>query len=650
MKKLLSLLLVAVCCLSATATDVTFVAGTTVGNNTSAQGADEMSLGGVTVSTTAGGFNCTGNAYRLAKNSVTTISCASNITKIVMTCLDKVGTSSYGGDGFTAMDGMTVSDDTKTVTWTGNATSVAFTAGGHQVRVSQIVVTISGEAGVTAPSFDPAPGTYYGAQTVTITSEDGATIYYTTNGTEPTTSSNVYSAPLNIAQTTTVKAFAVKGGKSSSVVTAEYVISSATTVANVAAFKALEDGAVAAINNKLNVYYTSGDNVYAKDETGYICLYTKSKNAAVKAYKAGDVIPAGIGGTKTTYRDYILEMADDFFNVQTATEHATVEPEVVGCNAVTTANVLHYIRINNVTITAQETASYFTVKDANGNECTAYGSSIPTGTFDYIIAMITVYGGNPQLTVIETAAPPTEIDNLGALPTEAYCVNYSITNPVTVIAQSGPQLYVKDESAFMLVYDNNSKLTHEYKNGDVVSGVNGSITIYNGLSELVPVNDFSEGVAGPAVEPEAYPIEEVSTDMMHQYIKLLSVTMDSVANSKGRNFTLTDDTGSIVMRINGFDVVAPTDLDGHVFNVTGFVALYTNKSGTTLQIYPTEIEDLTAGILGDLNGDGNVNTGDVSALYTALLAGSIESKYDLNLDGNVNTGDVSTLYSIILGN
>ena len=53
---------------------------------------------------------------------------------------------------------------------------------------------------------------------------------------------------------------------------------------------------------------------------------------------------------------------------------------------------------------------------------------------------------------------------------------------------------------------------------------------------------------------------------------------------------------------------------------------------------------------GDLNGDGNVNTGDVSALYTALLNGSTDAKYDLNGDGNVNTGDVSTLYSIILGN
>lgn len=54
-------------------------------------------------------------------------------------------------------------------------------------------------------------------------------------------------------------------------------------------------------------------------------------------------------------------------------------------------------------------------------------------------------------------------------------------------------------------------------------------------------------------------------------------------------------------------------------------------------------------IRGDINGDGQVNTGDVSELYRALLSGSTDSKYDLNGDGSVNTGDVSALYKIILG-
>ena len=51
---------------------------------------------------------------------------------------------------------------------------------------------------------------------------------------------------------------------------------------------------------------------------------------------------------------------------------------------------------------------------------------------------------------------------------------------------------------------------------------------------------------------------------------------------------------------------------------------------------------------GDINADGNVNTGDVSTLYAAILAGNTDSRFDINGDGNVNTGDVSALYALIL--
>ena len=53
---------------------------------------------------------------------------------------------------------------------------------------------------------------------------------------------------------------------------------------------------------------------------------------------------------------------------------------------------------------------------------------------------------------------------------------------------------------------------------------------------------------------------------------------------------------------------------------------------------------------GDLNGDGFVNTGDVSELYKAILAGYTDAMYDVNGDGSINTGDVSAIYKIILGN
>ena len=59
--------------------------------------------------------------------------------------------------------------------------------------------------------------------TVTITAESGATIYYTTNGSTPTTSSSKYSSALTITESCTVKALAVVSGKENSSVASKSI-------------------------------------------------------------------------------------------------------------------------------------------------------------------------------------------------------------------------------------------------------------------------------------------------------------------------------------------------------------------------------------------------------------------------------------------
>ncbi len=91
-------------------------------------------------------------------------------------------------------------------------------------------------AGVVAdPFFTPIGGTYSTNQSVEIASNTaGATIHYTTNGTTPTTGSPVYSSPLTVSSSQTIKALAVKSGDTDSAVTeATYVMKAATPVPDV---------------------------------------------------------------------------------------------------------------------------------------------------------------------------------------------------------------------------------------------------------------------------------------------------------------------------------------------------------------------------------------------------------------------------------
>ena len=79
---------------------------------------------------------------------------------------------------------------------------------------------------VATPTASPPAGTYTAAQSVTLTTTTtDAKIYYTTDGTSPSTSSALYSGAINIGATTTLKAIAVKEGmNNSSLLTAEYTI------------------------------------------------------------------------------------------------------------------------------------------------------------------------------------------------------------------------------------------------------------------------------------------------------------------------------------------------------------------------------------------------------------------------------------------
>ena len=167
-------------------------------------------------------------------------------------------TVTANGSAVTPNDGEYTINSSSFVLGNGNTSSA-------QVRIKSIVITYTAGSGdfIVAPAFSVGSGMYFEAQTVALsTTTEGADIFYTTDGTEPDEGATKYTAPIAIPSTTTLKAIAIKGAKSSSIVTATYTIVNTTNKGTVESPFSIAD-AMAVINvleNKAtsSVVYTKG--------------------------------------------------------------------------------------------------------------------------------------------------------------------------------------------------------------------------------------------------------------------------------------------------------------------------------------------------------------------------------------------------------
>ena len=112
------------------------------------------------------------------------------------------------------------------ITVTSNETITAIASATGYLQGPPVSAVFSSTANAANPVFVLAGGSYSGPQSLTITDASaGASIYYTVDGTTPTTSSNLYTQPITVPVSETVNAMATAPGLlPSSVVASSYVI------------------------------------------------------------------------------------------------------------------------------------------------------------------------------------------------------------------------------------------------------------------------------------------------------------------------------------------------------------------------------------------------------------------------------------------
>jgi hypothetical protein len=182
---------------------------------------------------------------------------------------------------------LTVSANPTTTTIKAIAVRTGFT--GSDVASATYIIDSTATPAAT-PTFSPVAGTYPAAQNVTITcATGGATIYYTTDGSAPTVASAVYSAPVNVAASLTLKAIATASGHTTSAVgSAAYTINlpqAATPTFSPAAgsYSSAQSVTISSTTPGAVIHYTTNGSTPTAASTTYAGAIAVSATTTLKA-------------------------------------------------------------------------------------------------------------------------------------------------------------------------------------------------------------------------------------------------------------------------------------------------------------------------------------------------------------------------------
>lgn len=210
-----------------------------------------------------------GGAY--TGNQTTTITCGTAGASIYYTLDGSVPTTSS-----TAYSSSVTIDHSCTLK------AKAFKDGLTDSEVASATYTIKMET----PSFSPAGGTYDVTQSVTLSSTAGATIYYTLDGTTPTTSSTEYSSAISVSSTKTIKALAVKANcNNSDIGSATYTLKAQPPTFSPAAgtYLGTQTVSINCATADVTIYYTTNGDTPTTNSSVYSSAISVSSSQTLKA-------------------------------------------------------------------------------------------------------------------------------------------------------------------------------------------------------------------------------------------------------------------------------------------------------------------------------------------------------------------------------
>ena len=369
----------------------------------------------------------------------------------------------------------------------------------------------------------------------------------------------------------------------------------------------------AASSNGLNVrvsHSADGGNTYSAGQ-----VFMLGSSAQVFDYVVDEE-----GSYNFVRLKFAIELPDD---APTATSRVVIDslvvfgvpgqtPSVVA-TPVISPNDGFYYEPQTVSITcadADAVIRYTTDGTEPTETSTVYSQSFIVNTTTTIMAKAWKTNMTPSFTATATISFPAQVANIAAFKAAASNDPQQIMSDVTFVFRSGRYMFVEDNTAAMLIYDNSTPvITNTYNEGDVIqAGVFGKYTMYQGMVEMVPTHNALEATGTPVtVTPANATITDIKTQYTDVYESKL-VRLSDVTFISATQFVQNGDTMAIY---NRFNTVTTEISAGDLVDVTGFVSYSTNygyqiypRGDEDIDIHPVVIMDTVATPVFDLFKDG----------------------------------------------
>jgi len=273
-------------------------------------------FGGVASSETVGDFQIKYEKVSTPQFSVQAGTSASDL-QIQLTCSTSDAMIYYTTNGDVPNETSSVFSSASPILVSGNGTqktikAIAVKNGYENSTVVSASYKIEYPA-VVIPSFNPAPGSFSTDISVAITSENGAKIYFTTDGSVPTESSSLYNSPILVKgnkTTKTIRVLAVKSGCTSSSSSGDYAINYlkvSTPQFGLAAGTYTEDKTVtitSAISDAV-IHYTTDGSDPDENSAVYSAPVTVSGDGTTLVLKA-IAVKEGMENSTISQRSYTI--------------------------------------------------------------------------------------------------------------------------------------------------------------------------------------------------------------------------------------------------------------------------------------------------------------------------------------------------------